>query len=443
MAVPTSLAPSTSTCHFVSIPATTSTIVYTSGEVGLFPQTTYTALTTSFITLSSDLVVECDPLYPGETSVSIADLGQTCSSTWLPATTEYITYTSGQLNVFFLTTYTAASTGTIVSEPTNFVTCQPLPDYQNQATCHGISPLTWTSLVITFVSVQLTWWIFELPLLWKENAGWMTFFDAVSWACVRSHSPGSAAAIAVMKGSDASEFARIYYLGLRRKTAPDEWIKWKLYTSIGVDLMSITATVITIYQACTLPQYDPRRHFGLSLWVYPTLPVALIGLCLLAGEKLAPRTHHASRRLFAFTISILGLTATAVSLVLWKFATTDENGTWWISLVFYVLMILPLLFLANLLPGFLYEILWPAWSKVGWFFWCVAAWVVRVGGVSIAALDHYSGGEPYCKFAGPGFAIVYMILGGLAAVLAWGGIFYHAGPYLGQPKIASRGVQGS
>lgn len=216
--------------------------------------------------------------------------------------------------------------------------------------------------------------------------------------------------IAASKGSSASDFARIYYLGLKRQATPADWKTWKLYSCIGTDLLSITATIITIYQACTLPQYDARRNFGLSLWVYPSLPVALIGLTLLVGERFFPHTPRGNLLLLAFILLVLVLAAMAVSLALWKFDTTDSNGTWWISIIFYVLMVLPVVYIRFLMA-----------------FWCVAAWMVRVGGVSLAALQHYSGGQPYCEMRGLGFAIVYMVLGGIAAVLALFGGFYHAG----------------
>jgi hypothetical protein len=358
---------------------------------------------------SATIMAQCYTLTPGESSPpSFTDVGVTCSSDFLPGSTDFLTYTSGNVDPIFGTTYTAHSTATIISEPTNYVTCDVLPDYQNAETCHTISSLTWASLVVAFISVQLTWWIFDVPLIWKRDAGFRVFLDAISWACVRSHAPGSAGVITASKGSNTSDFARIYYLGLKRQGTVEEWKTWKVCSCIGTDLLSIAATFITIYQACTLPEYDARRYFGLSLWVYPTLPVALIGLSLLVGERFFPRTRRGGFLLLAFTLLVLTLAATAISLVLWKFDTTDGNGTWWISLFFYILMVLPVVYIRTLM-----------------LLWCVAAWMVRVGGVSLAALQHYSGGQPYCEMHGPGFAIVYMVLGGIAAVLALFGAFHH------------------
>jgi hypothetical protein len=359
-------------------------------------------------------------------------MGITCSSIWYPGTTEYATYTSGEVDGIFQTTYTKDSTHSTNIEPTSYVQCDPLPNYLDHATCSLISPLAWAALCVTFISVQLTWWVFDVPLLWNDNAGWRIFLNAISWACVRSHSPGTAATIALIKSSDISESAKIYYLGLKGQPTPEDWTKWKLCTAIGGDLITITASIMTIYQACTLPQYDPRRHFGLSLWVYPSLPVAVIGLCLLCGARFFPHYGQGRWWLFAFTLGILALVAVAVSLALWKFGARDEIGTWWISLFFYILMVLPIYFLGKVFPPCL--MYWPGW--------CIGAWFVRVGGVSLAALKHYSDGQPYCKMPGPIFAVVYMVLGGIAAVLAFSGMCYHGQPILSWlSKLQLRGIQ--
>lgn len=53
--------------------------------------------------------------------------------------------------------------------------------------------------------------------------------------------------MATKKGTNASNFARIYHLGLKRKEAPEDWTLGKLCTCIGSDLLNITATIVTIY----------------------------------------------------------------------------------------------------------------------------------------------------------------------------------------------------
>lgn len=43
-------------------------------------------------------------------------------------------------------------------------------DYQDPATSDIITPLTWASLIITFITVQPSCWTFELSLLCKKKA---------------------------------------------------------------------------------------------------------------------------------------------------------------------------------------------------------------------------------------------------------------------------------
>jgi len=52
-------------------------------------------------------------------------------------------------------------------------------------------------------------------------------------------------------------------------------------------------------------------------------------------------------------------------------------------------------------------------------------WFARTGGVSIAALAHNAGGEPYCMIHGKAFAAIYIMMGGIAALLAFTGARYH------------------
>ena len=393
------------TCLVVSRPESTDYVTYSSGQTPFIETTTYTAATTVAWTQSATIQARCFTLTPGESlPPSISFVGADCTTESFSERTDYLTYTSGE-NLFGLTV-TEDKTVTQVLKPTSYVFCSPLPDYKNPATCDTVTPITWASLAITFITIQLTWWVFDVPLLWAKGGGIKAFLDAVSWACTRSHSPSSAGSIAASKGHGTGEFARVYYLGMRRQTAPPEWTLWKYCTCLGADLLSVAATIVTVYQACTLAQFDARR-FGLSLWAYPSLPVALIGLCLLAGERFFPRTARASRWLFVMTLSVLVVTGMMIALVLWRFNKTDD--VWWLSVLLYGFMLLPVIFLHRLAPPLL-----------------LFSWFVRVGGVSFAALKHYNGGQPYCKIQGIGFAVVYMVLGGIAAILGIFGAFYHA-----------------
>ncbi|KAH8682700.1 hypothetical protein BX600DRAFT_373074, partial [Xylariales sp. PMI_506] len=394
------------TCLVVSIPASAETFSYRSGETVLFPDTTFTAATQTTITFDATISAECFTLSPGQTlpTSNVLPLASvTCTTDRsYPGTTAYYTVTSGQVESWLAdTTYTANSTFTFTSAPTSYLSCDPVFDFENPATCNEVTPLTWASLALTFVTIQLTWWIFELPLLFKkrgDGGGIAAFLDAVSWTCVRIHGPASAAVIAAYRGDDVSEFARVYYLGMRGREEPPAWTTWKLCTCVLSDLATIVATVITIYQSATLPALDARR-FGYSSWMYPSLPVALIGLSLLLGERVLPPARRNSWVLLGFCTVLVISVGAAIPSALKKLGNADD--LWYIPVVCYSMMICPFVLLSpSVLPLAV-----------------VAAWFSRVGALGLAALDHYAGGQPYCKMPGIGFAVVYMTLGGVAAAL--------------------------
>jgi len=447
MAFPTPTPSFSTTCLVFSQPASTMTLHHSSGETGLFPATTYTAPTTELYTQRATIKASCFTLAPGQTiPPSLFFVGASCSTDSRPGSTETTTYsyTPGEPLVAFgrtLSVYTGTTTRYITAthtyDPQSYVYCQPLPDVWNPATCHTVTPLTWATLAVTFLAVQLSWWLFDVPLLWQQQkkknndnkpptgeedddndrpGGLSGFLLAVAWACVRANAPGCAALYALAAGRDTGEYAAMYYLGVRRGAdgrAP-RFSAWKLATSVGADLLSVVAAGMTVYQACTASEFSPKR-FGASLWAYPSLPTALIGLSLLVGRRWFPRTRRAAQWLVFMVVAVVVLVGVALALILWRFAGADE--LWFISVIFYATMAFP----AVVCPG--------PWILLAIGYGMFA----RVGGVSIAAWQHQAGGEPYCMMPGIGFAVVYITLGGISALLALFGIvrFYRT---LGERK---------
>jgi hypothetical protein len=232
---------------------------------------------------------------------------------------------------------------------------------------------------------------------------------------VRLHNPDSAGFIAWWQGFDASEFARIYYMGLKKQDRPPDWSAFQLSKAIIVDLFNIVATVLTLYQACTLPETSlEQQFFTISLWAYPNRPVAIVGFCLLFGQWTFPRSKAGSWWLIAFTTLVLVGIGAAIAVCLWKFANTTPDGRtsnfWFMSTIFYECMAIPMILVGT-------QALFSA---------VTLAWMARIGGVGFAALYHNGDGQPYCKIKGPAFAIVYMTLGGIAALNAIFGLGYHA-----------------
>ncbi|KAL2131095.1 hypothetical protein VTI74DRAFT_5569 [Chaetomium olivicolor] len=123
------------------------------------------------------------------------------------------------------------------------VYCGQIQDYRNAATCNTVDPLTWASLVIAFIAVQLSWWIFELLLLWKKNrpagddtnpgskaqkGGCKAFLHAVTWVCIRANAHGSAAILSLYRGTDTAA-ARTKTLASTSHAAPVSVLGRNLY----------------------------------------------------------------------------------------------------------------------------------------------------------------------------------------------------------------------
>lgn len=434
----------TTTCQVVSFPASTETISYRSGQTRLFPSvTTFTAPTAIATYREPTLRAICQTARPGETITTTLPTNNLparvkCTTDFLSGTTSVTTLTRGQVSTIFRlttiagevsviarTTLTADITSTTVRQPTTYVTCSVLPDYENPDTCHTVTAFTWATFVLTILTIQVTWWIFDVPLLWRkrdpnsnnsESGGFWIFIQSISWTCLRSHLAGTAAAIAARRGADTSEFAKIYYLGLKGGVVPPRWNTWKLCASVAADLMNIANSIMTIYLACTLSDIDAKRLASIGMWVYPTLPVSLIGLCLLAGERWIPLRATAGARsggnwfLGILTLFVLLVVGLICSLVLWKFDKSCLGYTWWVSLLFYLFLCCPLI-----------------WAGQFLLVACAIGALVRIGAVTLAAFAHYSGGQPYCALKGPAFGIVYLVLGVLAALLAAMGVVVHRG----------------
>lgn len=443
MIIPTS-GPLSTTCLAVAQPVSRDTITYASGDWGPFlPGTTYTAPTVVVQTFKATIEASCFTLTPGQTPpAAVPYWGVSCSTDTSPPTTETttITYAPGEAITFGHKTLTL-NPHTTTSYATETYTwhdphdppevyCSAVPDMENQETCDRITPLTWASLVITFIAVHLTWWLFDVPLLWKkrepndpssttttttflnprraaavadanDRIGLAGFLWSIAWACLRANAPGCAALYVLFAGRDTGEYAALYYLGVRRLRdgRVPEFTTWKLVTSVGADVLTLVVVVVTVYQTCTLPESAPR-DFGGGTWAYPTLPTALIGLCLLVGQRYFPRTRRAAIGLVVMVVGVVVVVGTAVGLLLWRF--NRPNDLWALPIVFYAMMAFP----AILISG--------AFVFLAIIYGCIG----RVGGITFAAWGHYAGGQPYCKMPGRGFGIVYLTLGAISGLFA-------------------------
>jgi hypothetical protein len=175
--------------------------------------------------------------------------------------------------------------------------------------------------------------------------------------------------------------------------------------AILFDSFTLVATGTTLYQACTHTGLNGRSVF--ALFAFPSLPVAIIGLLFL----LASCTKMHGALLFWLIAALLLITGTAISLLLWKFRSNEDQGlSWYVSTIFFAYMTLPLGVCNH-----------PAAAFAG----NAIAMFARVGGVGFAALSDRVD-FPYCGLQSKAFGVVYLTVGAVAALLSMFGAIYHA-----------------
>jgi hypothetical protein len=113
---------------------------------------------------------------------------------------------------------------------------------------------------------------------------------------------------ALGKGSNPSDFARIYYLGLNDRTSPPEGTTWKCYSCIGTDLISIIALVIMIIDISGLHTAAIRRE--------ALLRPESVGLSIAPGCIDRPLPHDRGKFLPTSRHGNLWLTFTSLALTL-------------------------------------------------------------------------------------------------------------------------------
>lgn len=309
------------------------------------------------------------------------------------------------------------------------------PSSPSSSSSCDASVLDWASLILTFITAQVTWWLLETPLL-RKKGGLRLFIERVVWNCVRLHQPSAAGIIAFARTggggqgqNEVPEWARTYYFGPRRRRRrrqqrqgvaappPEEeevevevMTRFKLVTALAADSFVLVSTGTTLYQACAHTDGGRQSRSAYALFMFPSLPVALIGLSLLLGQRLRLRGGF----LLCLIVLVLLLVGTAVALLLWRFGSDDDPGglPWFLSLIVYAYMVVPLGICNHLGLALVVNFL---------------SMFARVGGVGFAALSNRSD-FPYCGLKNTAFGATYLALGGLAALFSVIGAVYYDRP---------------
>jgi len=264
----------------------------------------------------------------------------------------------------------------------------------------------WVALAITIIYVHITWWLFDIPKLWKH--GMRSFLDAICWQCLRISMPSVAGIYAVYHAIELDDLPKIYYYGFdpndeRQPMTPFEYIK-----ALITDTLSVIATCVTIYQAC---HFKPNRNgeidasgWNSKYWAYPTLPVSLIGFWLLAVPRLKLGNIWL---ILTGGFFVLTIPCVAFTLVLYYLSPSRDGGIWFMATFEYLYLSLPLAFF----PHVAFQLLVPALSVFA-----------RTGGVAAGALSE-DASFPFCQLRNKPFGWTYLSFGILAALLAIYGRF--------------------
>ncbi|KIJ69697.1 hypothetical protein HYDPIDRAFT_164006 [Hydnomerulius pinastri MD-312] len=257
----------------------------------------------------------------------------------------------------------------------------------------GAQATDWALLVLNIISTYVTWWAVNIPTLFRE--GWRAYIDDVAWECLRIHMPGCAGVVAV-SSHDHVYWQSHYHSGVTKRMT-----KSKLAVAWITDSFILATSVVSIYRLCQAlrsTQFD-LSGVGTVAYMYPSLPVALISICI----AIAAHFRLSAGYTYLFTFTAILVVGAAMALPIY-FSDVTHTNTWIASFIFYLYMALPLALL-DTRRGRL------AMASIA------LAVLARTGGLTIGALspDVYF---PYCALRGPAFAGPVLSLGILAGLLA-------------------------
>ncbi|SPO06390.1 uncharacterized protein DNG_09079 [Cephalotrichum gorgonifer] len=285
----------------------------------------------------------------------------------------------------------------------------------------------WAMLIITILSMNVSWWICDIPLLWTH--GFRRYLSSVTWQCYRLYTPSCAALYAQMHARAPEEAPYIYYvgpyfddpspketrvadpllsagggIGIDALSPPESPIKtlsrFQISKSLVLDSLTIIATGLTVHQAIILPEDSPTSGIGVSIWAYPTLPVALLGIWqLVCGTWIRWSRKYT---LWLGMLLVIGIGAAVIAPVA-ALSPAREKKLWILAIIAYVIMALPVLAIISG-PGVLIAL--------------ALGFLIRVGGVGIGSLSDMAY-FPFCELRNKAFGATYITIGVIGALLAF------------------------
>lgn len=248
--------------------------------------------------------------------------------------------------------------------------------------------LDWAIFSLSLVSTHLTWWILPLPTIWRK--GFKVYVHDVAWECLRHHIPSYVAHVASKQ--KRQHWHMCYYSGVIRDPTAFSYAK-----SFISDSLIITTTCLAIYRLCRGGDKD-ISGLNSSLWMYPSLPVALIGL----WTSVSSRTQIRLNIIISTGLIVLALIAIAIALTI---NFLYGHGIWVPTTIIFIFMAFPIYAFSRRL--IMFGVFWAGFG--------------RFGGQVAGALNN-TAYFPFCALKGYRFAGPVIVFGVLACLLALYGL---------------------
>ena len=156
-------------CYVYYLPKSTNFRTVTSGEHDRISNTVYTSQVTFTNIHTAIYEANCftlDPQQPRPPPYTGTDWVLSCTTRTVTGTTATSTYPLSTGTDIFSFTY-RANTATISKPDFEYQLCHAVPAFLDKDHCAPVATLTWAAFVLTFISVQLSWWLFDLPIIFK------------------------------------------------------------------------------------------------------------------------------------------------------------------------------------------------------------------------------------------------------------------------------------
>jgi hypothetical protein len=134
----------------------------------------------------------------------------------------------------------------------------------------------WGGLILSIIAINVTWWLLDIPLLWKH--GLKRYLKSVMWQCFRVHMPGIAVLYAIRKSGSPKEQTFIYYTGaIENSDDPggSKLSRLQYAKALLTDTITVVSSGITLHTAIKTPAGVNVPGVNSTQWAYPSLPVAV------------------------------------------------------------------------------------------------------------------------------------------------------------------------